>query len=130
MIGHMRHGSPPRLLALQSIPSPNRRESLPTPSAGVRITPTIATHNLQKSLKGRAPRGGSRDSTKARTDPPSGGGRRAFVQAGDAHGAARGHVPLALGRSVHPRVPVLRRAGDHGPPLLPLSRAGRLPTPG
>src|SRR3954463_12480445 len=38
MIGHMRQGSPPRLLALQSILSPNRRESLPTPSAGVRIT--------------------------------------------------------------------------------------------
>src|SRR4051794_37591971 len=38
MIGHMRHGSPPRLLALQSILSPNRRESLPTPSAGVRMT--------------------------------------------------------------------------------------------
>src|SRR5215204_429425 len=39
MIGHMRHGSPPRLLALQSIFSPNRRESLPTPSAGDRMTP-------------------------------------------------------------------------------------------
>src|SRR3954465_1098740 len=38
MIRHMRHGSPPRLLALQSILSPNRRESLPTPSAGVRIS--------------------------------------------------------------------------------------------
>src|SRR4051812_42682248 len=38
MIGHMRHGSPPRLMALQSILSPNRRESLPTPSAGVRMT--------------------------------------------------------------------------------------------
>jgi hypothetical protein len=38
MIRHMRHGSPPRLMALQSILSPNRRESLPTPSAGVRIT--------------------------------------------------------------------------------------------
>src|SRR3954466_12312416 len=38
MIGPMRHGSPPRLLALQLILSPNRRESLPTPSAGVRIT--------------------------------------------------------------------------------------------
>src|SRR3954453_13903652 len=38
MIGHMRHGSPPRLMALQSILSPNRRESLPAPSAGVRIT--------------------------------------------------------------------------------------------
>src|SRR3954454_9034659 len=37
MIGHMRHGSPPRLKALQCILSPNRRESLPTPSAGVRI---------------------------------------------------------------------------------------------
>src|SRR3954449_8756965 len=35
---HMRHGSPPRLMALQSILSPNRRESLPTPSAGVRMT--------------------------------------------------------------------------------------------
>src|SRR3954463_9846982 len=41
MIGHMRHGSPPRLLALQSILSPNRRESLPTPSAGVGSTPEI-----------------------------------------------------------------------------------------
>src|SRR5215204_2204110 len=40
MIGHMRHGSPPRLLALQSIFSPNRRESLPTPSAGDRISRT------------------------------------------------------------------------------------------
>src|SRR5215212_8673132 len=39
MIRHMRHGSPPRLLALQSILSPNRRESLSTPSAGVRIIP-------------------------------------------------------------------------------------------
>src|SRR5690349_23986059 len=38
MIGHMRHGSPPRLIALQSILSPNRRESLPTLSAGVRMT--------------------------------------------------------------------------------------------
>src|SRR5215218_1138463 len=37
MIRHMRHGSPPRLIALQSILSPNRRESLPTPSAGVRM---------------------------------------------------------------------------------------------
>jgi hypothetical protein len=40
MIGHMRHGSPPRLMVLQSILSPNRGESLPTPSAGVRITPS------------------------------------------------------------------------------------------
>src|SRR4051812_49229573 len=38
MIGHMRHGSPPRLMALQSILSPNRRESLPTPSVGVRMS--------------------------------------------------------------------------------------------
>src|SRR3954468_7917144 len=38
MIGHMRHGSPPRFMALQSILSPNRRESLPTPSAGDRMT--------------------------------------------------------------------------------------------
>src|SRR4051794_6108433 len=41
MIRHMRHGSPPRLKAFQSIPSPNRRESLPTPSAGVRMTCAI-----------------------------------------------------------------------------------------
>src|SRR5215210_2563917 len=39
MIRHMRHGSPPRLMVLQSILSPNRRASLPTPSAGDRITP-------------------------------------------------------------------------------------------
>src|SRR5215207_3701215 len=38
MIRHMRHGSPPRLMALQSFLSPNRRASLPTPSAGVRMT--------------------------------------------------------------------------------------------
>src|SRR3954469_7602732 len=38
MIGHMRHGSPPRLMALQLILSPNRRESLPTGSAGVRMS--------------------------------------------------------------------------------------------
>src|SRR3954465_10562712 len=38
MIDQMRHGSPPRLMALQSILSPNRRESVPTPSAGVRMT--------------------------------------------------------------------------------------------
>jgi hypothetical protein len=37
MIRHMRHGSSPRLMALQLILSPNRRESLPTPSAGVRM---------------------------------------------------------------------------------------------
>src|SRR3954468_21519561 len=37
MIRHMRHGSSLRLLALQSILSPNRRESLPAPSAGVRM---------------------------------------------------------------------------------------------
>src|SRR5215218_8232471 len=37
MIRHTRHGSSPRLLALQSILSPSRRESLPAPSAGVRI---------------------------------------------------------------------------------------------
>ena len=45
MIRHMRHGSPPRLMALQSILSPNRRESLPTPSAGVRIIRGIADHD-------------------------------------------------------------------------------------
>src|SRR5215210_3283566 len=39
MIRHLRHGSPPRLMALQSILRPNRRESLPAPSAGNRMTP-------------------------------------------------------------------------------------------
>src|SRR4051812_20121064 len=43
MIGHMRHGSSPRLLALQSILSPNRWESLPAPSAGDRMSGTLAT---------------------------------------------------------------------------------------
>src|SRR5215203_2257982 len=38
MIRHMRHGSPPRLMALQPILNPNRRESLLTPSAGDRMT--------------------------------------------------------------------------------------------
>src|SRR3954452_18503952 len=54
MIRHMRHGSPPRLMALQSILSPNRRESLPTPSAGVRITPVSAA---QRILRHHAPDG-------------------------------------------------------------------------
>src|SRR3954452_15897765 len=57
MIRHMRHGSPPRLMALQSILSPNRRESLPTPSAGVRITVL-----LQSSVLGRSPNVGGKDS--------------------------------------------------------------------
>ena len=37
MIRPMRHGSSPGLMAPQLILSPNRRESLPTPSAGVRM---------------------------------------------------------------------------------------------
>src|SRR4051794_18433398 len=38
MIGHMRHGSPPRLMTPQPIRGPNRRESLPAPLAGDRMT--------------------------------------------------------------------------------------------
>src|SRR5215207_2353328 len=55
MIGHMRHGSPPRLMALQSILSPNRRESLPTPSAGVRISPKPAEVLPEGALSGSCP---------------------------------------------------------------------------
>src|SRR4051794_15814276 len=51
MIGHMRHGSPPRLLVLQSILSPNRRESLPTPSAGDRITGHAALRTTPLALR-------------------------------------------------------------------------------
>ena len=50
MIRHMRHGSPPRLLALQSILSPNRRESLPTPSAGVRMTSSVIPFDRERQL--------------------------------------------------------------------------------
>src|SRR3954464_7893618 len=50
MIRHMRHGSPPRLRLLQLILRPDRRESLPTPSAGVRMTV-----NLQASAGGIGP---------------------------------------------------------------------------
>src|SRR3954453_9424376 len=46
MIRHMRHGSPPRLMALQPILSPNRRECLPTPSAGVRIRARASKYRL------------------------------------------------------------------------------------
>ena len=49
MIGHMRHGSPPRLMVLQSILSPNRRESLPTPSAGDRMTRVITRPSSPRS---------------------------------------------------------------------------------
>src|SRR3954465_16062560 len=52
MIRHMRHGSPPRLMALQSILSPNRRESLPTPSAGVRIIQREAGRATQRTDNG------------------------------------------------------------------------------
>src|SRR5690242_11489099 len=51
MIRHMRHGSPPRLIALQSILSPNPRESLPIPSAGVRMT--SLTFHVPRSEAGR-----------------------------------------------------------------------------
>src|SRR5215207_5992668 len=52
MIRHMRHGSPPRLMALQSILSPNRGEPLPTPSAGVRITGLLSHVLLSTDYKG------------------------------------------------------------------------------
>src|SRR4051794_26365243 len=58
MIGHMRHGSPPRLMALQSILSPNRPESLPTPSAGVRMTTlswVTACHSFGGEVEARTP---------------------------------------------------------------------------
>src|ERR671932_1212603 len=42
MIRHMRHGSPPRLMAPQPIRVPERRESHPTPSAGNRMTRHVA----------------------------------------------------------------------------------------
>src|SRR3954468_618527 len=51
MIRHMRHGSSPRLMALQSILSPNRRESLPTPSAGVRMTASVGVEGRKQSMR-------------------------------------------------------------------------------
>src|SRR3954452_6150706 len=81
----------------------------------------------RRARRDAPPRGGPCASTKARTASPS-GCRCAFVQAGDDHGAARGHVPLATRGSDHPRVSVLRGAGDHGPAVLRSSCAGRLPT--
>src|SRR4051812_18931211 len=56
MIRHMRHGSPPRLMALQSILSPNRRESLPTPSAGVRMTDDILLVQINPIERRATPR--------------------------------------------------------------------------
>src|SRR5215217_3263648 len=50
MIRHMRHGSPPRLIALQSILSPNRRESLPTPSAGVRMRQEHTVERMSRKV--------------------------------------------------------------------------------
>src|SRR5215204_4326072 len=50
MIRHMRHGSPPRLMVLQSIRSPNPRKSLPTPSAGVRMSLTMTPPTDLSSL--------------------------------------------------------------------------------
>src|SRR3954451_662102 len=38
MIGHMRHGAPPRLMAPQSIGSTDLQEFHPTPSPGNRMT--------------------------------------------------------------------------------------------
>src|SRR3954463_14807602 len=53
MIRHMRHGSPPRLLAFQSILSPNRRESLPTPSAGGRIMQIAGKNGIGRRIRNR-----------------------------------------------------------------------------
>src|SRR3954452_8210502 len=53
MIRHMRHGSSPRLMALQSILSPNRRESLPTPSAGVRVMRLCTSSLRRKECSGK-----------------------------------------------------------------------------
>src|SRR4051794_20940667 len=58
MIGHMRHGSPPRLLVLQSILSPSRRESLPTPSAGDRIRPRHSSYEAAERSQNRGRGGG------------------------------------------------------------------------
>src|SRR3954470_4135387 len=70
MIRHMRHGSPPRLMALQSILSPNRRESPPTPSAGVRISHPAARAQ-ERAVRDVTPPGVSRvfRSTLAVPDP-------------------------------------------------------------
>src|SRR3954452_12764240 len=51
MIRHMRHGSPPRLLVLQSILSPSRRESLPTPSAGDRMILDLVVREVVEGLQ-------------------------------------------------------------------------------
>src|SRR3954454_16224545 len=78
MIRPMRHGSRPRLMALQHILSLNRRESLPTPSAGDRITSSI-----------RVALGGTQE--PIRDAPPSSStvaAKRWFAQAGNyAHGS-------------------------------------------
>jgi hypothetical protein len=44
MICPMRHGSPPRLMAPQFIPSADRREASPTSSPGNRMTHTALSH--------------------------------------------------------------------------------------
>jgi hypothetical protein len=49
MIGPMRHGSPPRLMAPQSIRSADLRESSPTPSPGNRITPTLTLNPYHRN---------------------------------------------------------------------------------
>ena len=65
MIRHMRHGSPPRLIALQSILSPNRRESLPTPSAGVCITLMLSVNIVELEEIGAAAARGEQPAVSA-----------------------------------------------------------------
>src|SRR4051812_16264994 len=99
MIRHMRHGSPPRLMALQSILSPNRRESLPTPSAGVRIRRGVSVRISGSAA--RYPRLLLADGARL----PEAGLGAAFVPDRDRELAARKHSP---GIEVEPvRWPIL-----------------------
>ena len=53
MIGHMRHGSPPRLMAPQSVHSADLREPSPTPSLGDRLMPPRLALRHLKALARR-----------------------------------------------------------------------------
>jgi hypothetical protein len=50
MIGYMRHGAPPRLMAPQSVRSADLRESNPTPPPGNRMTLAKGHHESELSI--------------------------------------------------------------------------------
>src|SRR3954449_2790091 len=116
MIRHMRHGSPPRLMALQSILSPNRRESLPTPSAGARISP----ERRRQAVIGIRERYGLSDATPAASSSqPRGTQRYVPTVRADEDALTRAIVTLASEYGRYAGFAMMAAVRHHANQLLP-----------